>query len=68
MLRIFDKNYSDCQPVMPKYNALCVFDVEAAKLAFNHGAIDFVIVLNENTGKFARCFSVKDVEDFLNAL
>lgn len=68
MLRILDKNYSDFQPVISKYNALCVFDIEAAKLAFNYGAIDFVIVLNENTGKFARCFSMKDVDDFLNAL
>lgn len=68
MLRILDKNYSDCQPVIPKHNALCVFDIEAAKLAFKYGAVDFVIVLNENTGKFARCFSVRDVVDFLNPL
>ncbi len=68
MLRILDKKYSDCQPVIPKYNALCVFDIEATKLAFNYGAVDFVIVLNENTGKFTKCFSVKDAEDFLNAL
>lgn len=68
MLRILNDKYSDCQPVMPKYNALCVFDIEAAKLAFNYCAVDFVIILNENTGKFTKCFSVKDVEDFLNAL
>lgn len=68
MLRILDKKYSDCQPVMPKYNALCVFDIEAAKIAFNYSAVDFIIVLNENTGRFTRCFNVKDVEEFLNVL
>lgn len=65
MLRILDKKYSDCQPVMPKYNALCVFDIEAAKLAFNYGNVDFVIVLNDNTGKFARCYNLHDVIEFL---
>ena len=68
MLRILDKKYSDLQPTMPKYNALCVFDIDAAKLAFYHSIIDFVIVLNENNGKFMKCYSVKDVEEFLNII
>ena len=68
MLRILDKKYSDCQPVMPKYNALCVFDADAARQAFTYGIVDFVIVLNEKTGKFAKCFSLMDVYKFLNDL
>ena len=67
MLRILNEKYSDLQPVAPRHNALCVFDIEAAKLAFNYGAVDFVIVLNESTGKFERCFCMEDVVNFLDA-
>ncbi|MCK9430431.1 MAG: hypothetical protein M0R17_10560 [Candidatus Omnitrophica bacterium] len=62
---ILDTKYINCRPTMPLYNAMCVFDIEAAKLAFIYGDVDFVFVLNENTGKFARCCSVKEVEDYL---
>lgn len=68
MLRILDIKYSDCQPIAPKYNAVCVFDVKTARLAFEYGAMDFVIALNEKNEKFAYCYSVQDVEEFLNTI
>ena len=68
MLQIFDERFSNLQPVMPKYNALCVFDFQSAKIAFQYSAIDFVFAMDESTCKFAKCNSLKDVEDFFNAL
>ena len=53
---------------MPKYNALCVFDFQTAKLAFQYSAIDFVFAMDEESCKFAKCNCLKDVEDFFNAL
>ena len=66
MLGILDKEYSGLQPVMSEKRALVVFNNECAKIALNHLNVDFVIALNENTGKYAYCYSVKECEDFLN--
>lgn len=68
MLQILDGEYSSLQPVQPEKNALVVFNIECAKLAFNYQMIDFVIVLNEKSGKFAYCYNVKECEDFLATL
>jgi hypothetical protein len=68
MLQIFDERVTSLQPTMPKYKALCVFDFQSAKLAFQYNAIDFVFTMDEKTCKFAKCDSLKDVEDFFNAL
>ena len=51
---------------MSEKRALVVFNNECAKIALNHLNVDFVIALNENTGKYAYCYSVKECEDFLN--
>lgn len=66
MLQIIDDRYSGLQPITPKINAVCVFDVQAAKLAFIYSTVDFVIVLNEKTRKFGYCYSIHEVEEFLN--
>jgi len=68
MIQILNDKYSNLRPIQPKHNALCVFDIEAAKIAFNYSAIDFVIVLNEKTGKFAYCHNVKECEEFLQEI
>ena len=65
MLGIVNKNFSGLQPVQPSHNALAVFNVEDAKIAFNYGNVDFVVVLNEKTGMFGICNNVLEVCEFL---
>ena len=65
MLRIINKNFSSLQPVNPIYNAVCVFNLTDAKLVFNRVDIDFVVVLDENTGTFTKCLNILEVEQFL---
>ena len=67
MLGILDIQYSSIAPTIPKYNALVVFNMQGAKLALQYSAIDFVIVLNEQTGRFARCNNLRECEQFLTA-
>jgi hypothetical protein len=66
MIQILDEEYSSLQPVMPEKNAVAVFNIKCAKIAFQYSRMDFVIALNEKTNKFAYCFSIKECEDFLN--
>ena len=68
MLQILDEEYSSLQPVMPEKNAVAVFNLKCAKIAFQHPRMDFVVALNEKTYKFAYCFSVKECEDFFNMI
>jgi hypothetical protein len=65
MIQIFDKMYSDLKPVMPTMNALVVFDIDHARLAFSHGRVDFVIVLDKLSGTFRYCYNIADVTHFL---
>lgn len=65
MLGIVNKNFSGLQPVQPSHNALAVFNVEDAKIAFNYGNVHFVVVLNEKTGMFRFCNNIMEVYEFL---
>ena len=65
MLQIFDKNFSSLRPIQPSHKAVAVFNIEDAKLAFNYGNVDFVVVLNEKNGKFGLCYSLLEVINFL---
>ena len=66
MTQILDKDYSGLKPQIPKYNALCVFNIESAKIAFKYGQCDFVFAMNENVQIFARCVSLVECEQFWN--
>jgi len=65
MIKILDKQYSSFAPVAPSKNAIAVFSLDCAKLVFEHTMCDFVIVLNEKTGKFGYCFNLHEVQQFL---
>ena len=65
MLKILDRDYSNLTPMQPKYNAMCVFDMEAAKIAFNYAMDDFVFVLCEKNNTFTKCFNLMEVERFI---
>lgn len=65
MLQIFGKNFSGLRPIQSSHKALAVFNIEDAKIAFNYGNVDFVIVLNEKNGKFRLCYSLLQVINFL---
>ena len=66
MLRIFDKNYDSLIPTKPRYKALCVFTYEEANMVFKYMSVDFVFVMNENNGTFAKYHSLVEVNEFLN--
>jgi hypothetical protein len=66
MIGILSNDYTNTQPIAPTYKALCVFDVEAAKIAFNYCGVDFVFVMNETSGVFGKCNNLKEVIDFIN--
>lgn len=64
MIQIFDKSYSTMRPIEPSINAVAVFNFESAKIAFNHTPVDFVVALNEESGKFGYCNSLDEVFRF----
>jgi len=63
MIQIFNEEYNTIVP-QPKINAVTVMNLEDAKKAFMHLPIDFAIIINEKTGKFARCFNMAKAEEF----
>jgi len=65
MLQIFDTEYSSLQPVLPKKNAVAVFNIDSARIALEYDLIDFVIALNEKTNQFAYCYNLYECEKFL---
>jgi len=65
MIQIFNEKFSGLKPIYPTFNTLCVFNLHDAKIAFNYTPVEFVFVLNEETGKFARCYNVNQVQEYL---
>ena len=66
MIQILDPYYSTLKPTQPKYNALTVFSLESARIAFNYGNCDFVYIINEEDNTYRRCESLQECEDFIN--
>lgn len=66
MIGIFSTNYEQIAPLAPKYKALTVFDLQAAKYAFiNFPALEFVFLINEETNTYAKCFNYAECVQFL---
>lgn len=65
MLGILNDRYTNIQPTMPKYRAVCVFDRKAARIAFNYTGVEFVFAMNEETGTFVKCHNLHEVYQFL---
>lgn len=66
MLRIIDERFSTMGPIQTSSNAVVVFNLESAKKVFEHFGVDFVVALNEETGRFAYCYNYMETERFLS--
>ena len=64
MIQILNKEYSNLQPVAPSKNAVAIFNVEDAIIAFSYPRVDFVVALNEDTMRFAYIHSVAECIEF----
>jgi len=64
MIQVFDYEYSPIIPTQPTKNAVAVFNTKCASIAFTHMNVDFVIAMDEETGKFKYCFSLYECEKF----
>jgi hypothetical protein len=64
MIQIISEGYENIAPQQPSKRALAVFNMKDAGIAFNYGGCDFVVALDENTMKFAYCFSLRECEEF----
>lgn len=66
MIRILNEDYAHIAPIRPEFKAVAIFNKHDARLALHEIGLDFVLAIDESTGRIARCHSVAEVEQFYN--
>jgi hypothetical protein len=64
MIPIINEKYDTVFPQAPSHRAIAVFNKKDAHMAFCYGNCDFVIALDDKTGKFAYCRSIAECVEF----
>jgi len=66
MIGIFNEDYAQIVPRQPEFKAVAIFNIHDAKLALHTIGLDFVLAIDESTGRITRCHSVLEAERFYN--